>query len=180
MKILLHICCGPCATYSSEFLKENGWKVTGFFYNPNIHPYKEYEKRLNTLKDYAQKMDLSVIYKDEYDLEEFLRRVVYREAIRCKFCYHLRLKDTARTAKEKGFDAFTTTLLISPYQDHNLIQEVAGSVAGEVGTTFQYEDFRPGYNQSIQFSREYELYRQSYCGCIYSEKERYLASGFNR
>ena len=176
MKILLHICCGPCATYSSEFLKKNRWEVTGFFYNPNIHPYKEYEKRLNTLKDYAQKVDLSVIYKDEYDLEEFLRRVVYREAIRCKFCYHLRLKETARTSKEKGFDAFTTTLLISPYQDHNLIQEVARSVAEEAGTTFQYEDFRAGYNQSIQLSREYGLYRQPYCGCIYSEKERYLLS----
>jgi hypothetical protein len=172
MKILLHICCGPCATYPYEVLKRNGWEVVGFFYNPNIHPYKEYERRLATLKDYAQKAGLEVIYKDEYDLEEFLRRVVYREAIRCQFCYYLRLKEAARAAKEGGFDAFTTTLLVSPYQDHHLIQEVASSAGKEVGINFHYDDFRSGYNQGIQLSKEYELYRQVYCGCIYSEKER--------
>lgn len=174
MRILLHICCGPCATYPYEVLNKAGFKITGFFYNPNIHPFKEYEKRLKVLEDYAEKVGLTVIYKDEYDLEEFLRRVVYREAIRCQFCYYLRLREAARTAREGGFDAFTTTLLVSPYQDHNLIQEVSRSVGEEVGIAFHYEDFRPGYNRGIQLSKEYGLYRQSYCGCIYSEKERYL------
>jgi len=155
-------------------MREAGHEITGFFYNPNIHPYKEYRMRLDTLKDYAQKIGLSIIYKDEYNLEEFLRHLVYREALRCRFCYYLRLKETAWRAKESNFEAFTTTLLISPYQDHNLIQEVARSVGAEAGISFHYEDFRAGYHEGIQISKEYGLYRQAYCGCIYSEKERYL------
>lgn len=173
MRILLHICCGPCATSVLEAIKKDGHMVKGLFYNPNIHPYSEYKKRLQALREYAERSGHEMIYKDEYDLEGFMRGVVFREVMRCRFCYHLRILETARVAKDNGFDGFTTTLLLSPYQDHNLIQEIGRSVGEEMGIPFYYQDFRPFYNRSIQLSKEFGLYRQSYCGCIYSEKERY-------
>jgi hypothetical protein len=173
MRILLHICCGPCATAVIEALKEGGHNVKGLFYNPNIHPYTEYERRLQALKKYAGDSGLDVIYKDQYEIEGFLRGVAFREVLRCRFCYHIRLLETAKVAKNEGCDLFTTTLLSSPYQDHNLIHEIGRSVSKEIGIPFHYQDFRPVYNRSIQLSKEFGLYRQSYCGCIYSEKERY-------
>lgn len=173
MRILLHICCAPCATSVLDTIKMEGHIVKGFFYNPNIHPYTEYRERLLALKGYAQKVGFEVIYSDRYDLEDFLRSVAFREAFRCRFCYHLRLKETADLAKREGFDAFTTTLLLSPYQDHGLIQEIANSISKEIDTSFYYQDLRSTYNRSIQLAKEFGLYRQSYCGCIYSEKERW-------
>ena len=116
MNILLHACCGPCAAYPVQKLREMGHETSGFFYNPNIHPYKEYEKRLQTFQDYAEKVGLTTIIKDDYDLERFLRMTVYRENIRCRFCYRLRLNETVKLAKEKNFQAFSSTLLVSPYK----------------------------------------------------------------
>ncbi|MGQ9636537.1 MAG: epoxyqueuosine reductase QueH [Thermodesulfobacteriota bacterium] len=176
MRILLHICCANCAIYPVEVLKGRGEKVVGFFFNPNIHPYQEYQKRLEALRRYAEQTGLEMIYRDEYLLEEFLRNVSPNPEKRCSYCYFLRLQATARTAKEKGFDLFSTTLLQSYHQDHLLIQETGNRVAQSSGVSFHYEDFRPGWRRGVEVSKAMGLYRQQYCGCIYSEKERYLRS----
>lgn len=173
MNILLHSCCGPCATYPVKRLREMGHDVSGFFYNPNIHPYKEYEKRLLTFQEYGEKAGLKTIIKDEYELEDFLRMTVYREQIRCQFCYRQRLSEAAKYAKENDFEAFSSTLLVSPYQKHELIKEIGREIGEEYEIPFFYADFRTGYREGVNISREMGLYRQPYCGCIYSEKERY-------
>jgi len=173
MNILLHICCGPCATFPTKVLLESGHQVTGFFYNPNIHPYTEFSRRLEAVKKYADKVGLRMIYHGGYDLRGFLREVLFREDARCRFCYHMRLLTTATVARGGHFDAFTSTLLVSPYQDHELIKSIAEQVAAEVGVPFFYQDFRVGYHEGHDLSKKHDLYRQSYCGCIFSEYERY-------
>jgi predicted adenine nucleotide alpha hydrolase (AANH) superfamily ATPase len=173
MKILLHICCAPCAIYPVQTLTGQEHYVHGFFYNPNIHPYQEFARRAAALKDYAALRHLPVIWDLTYDLEKFLRLVVFREAERCRFCYHLRLTAAARTARGGKFEAFTSTLLHSKHQKHDLIREIGEQVAREVGLPFYYEDFREGWQTGQRQSKELGLYRQSYCGCIYSERERY-------
>jgi predicted adenine nucleotide alpha hydrolase (AANH) superfamily ATPase len=173
MNLLFHICCGPCATAPVQGLLQAGHQVTGFFYNPNIHPYVEFNKRLEAVRQYAGQAALPVIYHDEYDLRGFLRRVLFREDERCRFCYFMRFHRTAVVAKNGSFDAFTSTLLASPHQDHELIRSIAGQVSAEVGIPFHYQDFRETYKESYDLSKRYDLYRQSYCGCIFSEYERY-------
>lgn len=173
MKILLHICCAPCAIYPVQALTGGGHYVHGFFYNPNIHPYQEFSRRVAALEEYAGLRNLPVIWDKTYDLERFLRQVVFREAQRCRFCYHLRLSAAARTARGGKFDAFTTTLLYSKHQRHDLIREIGEQVARETGLPFFYADFREGWQTGQTQSRELGLYRQQYCGCIYSERERY-------
>lgn len=172
MKVLLHTCCGPCSVYPVEILKRE-MEVTGYFFNPNIHPYTEWKARRETLARYAADTGLEMIFDDRYLLEEFIRGVVHREAERCAFCYELRLRRAAEAARVNNFDVFSTTLLVSPYQKHQLIREVGEAVAGETGVKFLYRDFRPGHRETTARSREMGMYRQKYCGCIYSEKERY-------
>ncbi len=174
MKLLLHICCANCAIYPLQRLGEKGDEVVGFFFNPNIHPYQEYQKRLESLKQYAERVGLKMIYRDEYLLEEFLRNVSHREKERCRYCYSIRLEATAQEAKKNLFDQFSTTLLQSAHQDHSLIKETGERLAKEVGIPFYYEDFRQGWRKGLEISKEMGLYRQQYCGCIYSEKERFL------
>lgn len=174
MRLLLHICCAPCAIYPVDFLTEKGFELHGYFFNPNIHPYTEWQKRKNTLAEYARNIGLKLIMDEEYRLEEFLRAVVYRENIRCRFCYHLRLRQAAGVAKKGGFSGFTTTLLVSPFQKHALVREAGEAAAEESGIPFYYYDFRPGFREATVRSKEMGMYRQQYCGCIYSEKERYL------
>ncbi|MBW1916887.1 MAG: epoxyqueuosine reductase QueH [Deltaproteobacteria bacterium] len=173
MKILLHICCAPCALYPQQVLSAAGMGVHGYFYNPNIQPYQEFERRLKALEDYAMSSHLPLIVDRRYDLEEFLRLMVFREHQRCRICYHLRLKGTAHIARHGKFDAFTTTLLYSKQQQHELIREIGEQVGQELGVPFYYQDFRPGWKQGIEESKRLGLYRQSYCGCIYSERDRY-------
>jgi predicted adenine nucleotide alpha hydrolase (AANH) superfamily ATPase len=173
MKILLHICCAPCAIYPVQVLTGGEHHVQGFFYNPNIHPYQEFARRAAALEEYAALLNLPVIWDRAYDLEGFLRQVVFREAERCRFCYHLRLFAAARAAKEGKFDAFTSSLLYSKYQKHELIREIGEQAAREAGVPFYYEDFRQGWQTGQARSKELGLYRQQYCGCIYSERERY-------
>ncbi|MCE5284905.1 MAG: epoxyqueuosine reductase QueH [Pelosinus sp.] len=173
MRILLHICCGPCATFPVKALREEGHELAGFFYNPNIHPYKEFSHRLETLKEYAVKVNLSVHIDDRYSLEDFLQAALKNLGERCSMCYEVRLREAARFAKENGFDAFSTTLLVSPYQKHEVICQVAEQIAKEEGISFYYSDFRPGFREGVEISKAMELYRQPYCGCIFSEKERY-------
>jgi len=173
MRLLLHICCANCGIFPFERIRSNGIEVVGYFFNPNIHPYQEYQKRLEALKQYSERTGLEVIYRDEYLLEEFLRNVSSQPDRRCAYCYSLRLEATARVAKEKGFDQFSTTLLQSSHQDHQLIKETGERIARENGIPFYYEDFRPGWRRGFEVSKEMGLYRQQYCGCIYSEKERF-------
>lgn len=173
MNILLHTCCGPCSIYPLQRLREEGHQVRGYFYNPNIHPYKEWQQRLQTLKDYAGQVDLPLIIDEKYELEDFLQQVVYRENTRCRICYYIRLLRVAQVAKKGNFDAFTTTLLVSPFQKHDLIREIGEEVAQKTGVPFYYHDFRPGYKEAAAESKNLQMYRQQYCGCIFSEKERY-------
>jgi hypothetical protein len=173
MKILLHICCAPCTIYPLRKLRDEGHDTRGLFYNPNIHPYREYQKRSETLKEYAAAEKLDVIWEKEYRMEDFLRSVVFREDDRCRYCYHDRLTYTARIAARERFDGFTTTLLYSRFQKHDMIKSIGEGIAGEYGVAFYYRDFREGWNEGVRISRERGIYRQPYCGCIYSERDRY-------
>jgi predicted adenine nucleotide alpha hydrolase (AANH) superfamily ATPase len=168
-KILLHTCCAPCATYINKWLAENDFEVKGLFYNPNIRPREEHERRLLTMEYYATSVGLKVIYPDN-DVE-----TVPGE---CRDCYRARLRKTASLAKELDFDCFTTTLLISPYQKHDLLKQVGEGIASEVGIKFFYHDFRVGYRESRQMARDMKLFMQKYCGCgidIQSRKEKEYA-----
>ena len=174
MNILLHTCCGPCALYPLRTLRGHGHNVTGFFYNPNIHPYQEYILRRDALVRMAEKESMPLIMRDDYDLELFLGNVAAAPEQRCTYCYASRLRATARVAFEEGFDAFSATLLYSRYQKHDVIRALGEQIGREYGVAFHYEDFRHGWQEGIRLSKELALYRQQYCGCIYSEKERYL------
>jgi epoxyqueuosine reductase len=176
MKILLHICCAPCTIYPLEAMTAAGHRVRGFFFNPNIHPYQEFTRRAATLEEFAAKVKLPVIWDRSYNLEDFLRNVVFREAMRCRFCYYMRLSATAQAARRGNFDAFTSTLLYSKYQNHELIRDLAQLVVQEVGIPFYYEDFRQGWARGMDKTRKLGLYKQAYCGCIFSERDRYLLS----
>ena len=173
MKILLHICCGPCAIYPVQVFREEGVEVMGFFYRHNIHPYTECMKREETLKDYAGKIDLPIIIQKGYEMEKFLQAVVFREGDRCRYCYHDRLRATAKIAKHGKFDGFTTTLLYSKFQNHERIRSMGEALGKKEGIPFIYRDFREGWSRGIEESRRLDMYRQQYCGCIYSEKDRY-------
>jgi len=172
MRILVHVCCAPCFTYTHKRLLGEGHDVTALFYNPNIHPYLEYKNRLQSLEKYTEMKSTKVIYKN-YDMENYLRGAL-AVSERCEFCYTCRLAETAKTAAQLGFSAFTTTLLISPYQKHELLVHIGKKTADEYGIEFYYEDFRGGYGESRQIAMALELYMQKYCGCIFSEKERYF------
>lgn len=173
MKLLLHVCCGPCSTYPLKVLKEEGHDIRGYFYNPNIHPYTEFKKRLDTFTDYAEKIQLPVIIDDNYEVEKYLRNIVFREGDRCRICYSIRLRRAAQIARKGNFEGFTTTLLVSPFQKHELIKDIGDAVGKEMGVPFYYWDFRTGYKEGVQISKEEKMYRQQYCGCIYSEWDRY-------
>ncbi len=176
MKVLLHVCCGPCSIYPLRVLREEKYDVMGYFYGSNIHPYTECLKRQKTLSEYADKVGLKLIVSEDYDLEHFLRNVVYREKDRCLFCYRERLRSTAMMAKRGKFDAFSTTLLYSKFQKHETIQSIGRAVGQEIGISFLYQDFRAGWKEGVDTSKALNMYRQQYCGCIYSEKERYFRS----
>jgi predicted adenine nucleotide alpha hydrolase (AANH) superfamily ATPase len=170
MKILLHICCAPCSIYPARILRDEGFDIMGFFYRYNIHPYTECIKRQET---YAGSIDLSVIYQKGYDLEGFIRNVAFRESNRCSFCYHERLRTTALMAIRGKFDCFSTTLLYSKFQKHDEIKSIGEAVGNSEGIPFYYNDFRTGWKEGVETSKRLKMYRQQYCGCIYSEKERY-------
>ena len=174
MKTLLHICCAPCANQCIEVLRTDKIEVTGFWFNPNIHPFTEYRARRNCLREYAQTIDLSLIEKNDYALRPFIRAVVEDIEHRCGKCYELRLFEAAKQAKEGGFDSFTSSLFISPYQNHELMRETAERAAEEYGVDFLYRDFRPYFRAGQDFAREHGFYMQKYCGCVFSEEERYI------
>ena len=174
MKVLLHICCANCAIYPVKTIRKKGLDVMGFFYRHNIHPYTECLKRQEALQYYADRINLKMIYQEGYDLEGFIQNVVFREAERCNYCYHDRLRSTAMLAKRGKFDYFSTTLLYSKHQKHDLIRSMGESIGKSAGVEFLYQDFREGWKEGIECSKQMGLYRQQYCGCIYSEKDRFF------
>lgn len=173
MSILLHICCGPCAVYPLSALRDEGLKVRGYFFNPNIHPFREFKKRLTAVEDLAAQNALVVDYQRKYGLTDYLRQVVFHEQERCAICYEMRLTAVVEHAKAVGAEAFTSTLLYSRYQNHEMIRQKAEELGKRAGIPFYYRDFREGWQQGIDMAIAMGLYRQPYCGCIYSEQERY-------
>ena len=174
MKALLHICCANCAIYPINNIREEGLEVMGFFYRHNIHPYTECLRRQEALEAYAEQINLKVIYQEDYDLEGFIQNVAFRESERCNYCYHDRLRSTALLAKRGKFDYFSSTLLYSKHQQHELIRSMGESIGKSAGVAFLYRDYREGWKEGIECSKQMGLYRQHYCGCIYSEKERFF------
>lgn len=173
MKLLMHFCCGPCGVACVQQLKEEGVDFTGFWYNPNIHPYTEYRSRRDSLKLLAEREQFPLILQDEYGLRFFLEKVGGDFDGRCPQCYAMRMEALASQAESRGFDAICTSLLISPYQNHQLLVETGMAAAMRHGLQFYYRDFRPLFRQGQQQAREMGLYMQKYCGCIFSEEERY-------
>ena len=173
MKTLLHACCAPCSIECVETLRNEGIEPTLYWYNPNIHPFTEYKSRKETLVAYAQSNALQYVLRDEYGLRPFLAAVTPELDRRCVHCYEMRLEGTARHAAEQGYEQFSTTLLISPYQNHELLRETGERMAQKYGVTFLYRDFRPHFREGQQKAREQGLYMQKYCGCIFSEEDRY-------
>lgn len=179
MNILLHVCCANCAIFPVKILRQQNHQVTGLFYNHNIHPFQEFQRRLAAVREYAQRLEFEVILKEDYLLEDFLAQVAPNPAGRCAYCYDSRLEETARIAAEQGFDGFSTSLLYSRYQQHDLIRRSGEDLAKRYGISFHYQDFRSGWREGIETSKAMGLYRQQYCGCIYSEKDRYCSQGKN-
>ncbi len=171
--VLIHCCCAHCTAYTAQYWREQGYEVTTLWYNPNIHPYMEHQHRLEAMQSLAQKGNLPLLVTEGYDMIDYLRRVVEHEAQRCQYCFRLRLLKTVETARQMGFSAFTTTLLISPHQKHDLIREIGNELAEEKSVPFLYADLRKHYSDSRRMTRGLDLYRQQYCGCVYSEWERY-------
>lgn len=176
MDILLHICCAACAIGPCEQLTGQGHDVTGCFTNPNIHPFIEFRRRKKALKVWQERAPIAVVYEEEYGLEAYLDSVRWSgadAAVRCGDCYRLRLERTAREAGRLGFAAFSTTLLASEEQDHALVKRVGEEVAGQAGVEFFYADWRAMAPESHRRAKEMGLYLQNYCGCVFSEWERF-------
>ena len=171
--MLLHVCCGPCLLYPAQILTGEGREFTCYFFNPNIHPYRECKNRLNSFKELADSRKYPYIIDRDYGLRDFLRRVVFKEEQRCRFCYQMRFEKTAKVASENLHSVFSTTLLFSIYQNHELLKKQAQAAAEAHLVAFAYFDFREGWQQGRAEAISANLYRQSYCGCIYSEQERY-------
>ncbi len=172
-KVLLHICCGPCGVFPVEQLQGEGLELMGYYANPNIHPYTEYQQRRQSVEMLAGRYGLKMLYEPSYCPEEYFREVSFRESRRCYYCYALRLEAAARYARKGRFDAFTSTLLVSRYQKHEMIWELGESIGERYSVPFLYRDFRPGFDAGRQKAREMGFYMQKYCGCIYSEVERF-------
>ena len=176
MKLLMHTCCAPCSVYCIDSLRKEEIEPTVYWYNPNIHPYIEYKTRRDTLKEYAKSIDIEAVFHEEYGLDEFCKNVVCDLQNRCvNYCYRVRLEDTAKYAKQNGYDTITTTLLVSPYQKHEFIHELGDKIVKEYGLQFLYRDFRVGFREGQAKARELGLYMQKYCGCVFSEEMSSLA-----
>lgn len=172
-KILLHCCCAPCSLSCIDPLRAEGIEPVAFWYNPNIHPYQEYKARRDTLISYAPTIGMELIVEEDYGLRDFVRHVAEDIEHRCAYCYEHRLEETARKAAELGFEGFTTTLLASVYQQHERIAAAAERFAAQYGVAFLYRDFRPNFRAGNAKARELGFYMQKYCGCVFSEEERY-------
>ena len=174
MKLLMHTCCAPCSIYCISYLREHNIEPVVYWYNPNIHPYKEYEARKNCLKEYTKIIEVEAIFEDEYGLKDFCKNTINDLENRCtNYCYKVRLEKTVQYAKQNGYDTFTTTLFVSPYQKHEQLKKICEELAQKYDINFLYIDFRPGFRQGQAKARELGLYMQKYCGCVFSEEMRY-------
>ena len=173
-RILLHVCCGPCAEWPILSLLEEGYQITSFFSNPNIHPVFEQTRRRDNAAILMKLRDIPFVFDDEYREDLWLEKVWESKTVeetyanRCDMCYHIRMTRAAEEAVHQGFPAFTTSLLVSPYQDHERLMHAAQEAADAAGVIFVYRDFRPGYRKGQDLAREHGIYRQKYCGCIAS------------
>ena len=182
MNLLLHMCCGPCSCYPVKKLREEGIEPVGYFFNPNIHPYKEWEMRLQAAKEFAAKVKMEIHTDEDYRLRDFLKKALIAETEpngRCTMCYTWRLEQAAKFAAANGFEAFTSTLFYSIYQQHDLMRRTAEHFAEIYGVQFYYEDFRPGWQEGIDISRELELYRQPHSG-LFQQQEQFCCGTFGR
>lgn len=173
MKTLLHTCCAPCSIYCVASLRQEGVEPTAYWFNPNIHPYTEYRSRKTTLEEYAKTIQLPLVIENNYGLRTFTKAVIDDLEHRCLYCYRVRLEQTARYAAEHHFDSFSTTLLVSPFQKHEALIAAGEAAAALYDIPFLYRDFRTGFQEGQAQARELGLYMQKYCGCIFSEEERY-------
>lgn len=195
MKLLLHTCCAPCLTGSRIPFQEEGFVINAYWYNPNIHPFTEHERRFQTFQRYLFLEPMEYVIEEGFLQYEFIKGQIDASASieeneelkkssgsmgplqrkeRCRFCYTNRMESTARFAKEKGYDCYSTTMLLSRHQDHELIRKVCNKMADRYGIEFIYKDLRKQWKDSIRISKELRLYKQSYCGCVFSEHERYI------
>lgn len=174
MNILLHQCCGPCSIYPIMVMQEQGHNLTTYFFNHNIHPMQEFYRRMESSIIVSRHFNIQCIADDYYGLTEFLRTNCFSENERCRGCYERRLNKTAEKGKELGFDAFTSSLLYSKMQNHEEVVKMAEAAAEKYGIPFYYYDFREGWQEGIDISKELDIYRQNYCGCIYSEEDRFI------
>ena len=172
MDLLLHICCAPCSVACVKTLREEGTEPVGFWYNPNIHPFLEYKARRDTLRQYAADIGLDLREEDFYGLRQFTAAVA-QDCERCGYCYACRMERTAQYAAQHGFARFSTTLLVSPYQNRELIRAAGERMGEKYGVEFAAYDFRPRFQEGQEEARAAGLYLQKYCGCVYSEEERF-------
>ena len=175
MKLLMHACCAPCSVYCIDTLREEKIEPTIYWYNPNIHPFTEYKARRDCLVEYTKSIDVKCIIDDEYGLDEFCKNVSNSLETRCvDYCYPIRLRKTFEYAKKNGYSAVTTTLLYSIYQKHEFIKKLCVNLSKEFEIDFLYKDFRYGFWKGHDKAQENGLYMQKYCGCIFSEEDRYV------
>lgn len=179
--LLLHACCAPCSSYTLEYLSKY-FKITIYYYNPNIHPKDEYTRRINELKKFLNEFKVEnevKLVEEQYNPTEYFEAIKGLENLgekskRCYECYKLRMEKACKYASENGFDYFTTTLSISPYKISDWINEIGETLQNKYDISYLYADFKKknGYKRSLELSKKYNLYRQDYCGCIYSKQER--------
>ena len=174
-KLLVHCCCVHCSAYTLNYWREQGYDVTSFWYNPNIHPSTEHQLRLEALETLAKQENIPLLINPGYEIERYFQAVVGHEkkTDRCIYCYRIRLQAVSDYARQHGFDSFTSTLLISPKQQHERILNVALEIQQSSGINFLYADLRKRYSDGRKITKPMELYRQQYCGCLFSEWERY-------
>ncbi len=173
LKLLVHTCCAPCFISPYRQLQGEGHLVSAFWFNPNIHPLLEYQKRRDALREFSRQENIELLEEDSYGLRDFLANTLKDSSERCNYCYNSRLEAVAKLAAAKGFDAFSTTLLYSKYQKHELIVDIALQMSARYSVEFFYRDWRSLWQEGIKLSKEAGMYRQQYCGCIFSEEDRY-------
>ena len=174
-QLLLHVCCAPCGAYSYEYITELGYDVTYYFYNPNIYPKEEHDRRLKELLRFCEEKNIPVI-TEEPDSDKWNENITGLEneperGKRCRVCYEMRLRKTAQKAKKLGYEYFTTTLSISPHKSYEMIKEISEKLEKEFGVSYLDVNLKKkdGYKKSVALSEKYGFYRQDYCGCMYSK-----------
>jgi len=177
--VLVHCCCAHCAAYTVEHWRQQGYEVSALWYNPNIQPYMEHQQRLEAMQSLARVQAFPLITIGGYDIVDYFRRVVGHEGDRCRYCFDMRLTKTAESARRMGYDAFTTTLLISHQQQHDWLKQEGERIARATEVEFLYADLRKRYSDSRRITKPLDLYRQQYCGCVYSEFERYTGANID-